>query len=158
MCLFFSEMQRGSFLLEVPALLCMHSVTAQYVVLGQARMRPRKKKKNTGRGTTTQKCHRSLDSSVYPKGNKDQSWGHWSALCQGNYTLYSCGFGAVQISMLWTRAQKDNLCQPPLPTRLQGVGHSNLQSPPAASVLTNALQVLLLYHQARTHSFSVRES
>lgn len=115
---------------------------------GAKRKKKEKKPQPLKKRNNHTKISEVLNSNVYPKGNKDQSWGHWSALCQGNYTLYSCGFGAVQISMLWTRAQRDNLCQPPLPTRLQGVGHSNLQSPPAASVLTNALQVLLLHHQA----------
>lgn len=122
----------------------------------------KEKNKTTASEEQPHKISEALRLHVYPKGNKDQSWAQVSDQPYATETT-------PYISVVWGQckaacsepelrsALRDNLCQPPLPTSctdktVQGVGPSSLQSSPAASVLTNALQVLLLHHQTSNSS------
>lgn len=65
------------------------------------------KKQNHNLWGTNTKFQRPLDSMFTLKEQGPLLiTGHWSALCHWNDALYFCGFGAVQASMLWTRAQE----------------------------------------------------
>lgn len=67
----------------------------------------KEKNKITASEEQPHKISEALRLHFYPKGNKDQSWAQvWSALRHWSYSLYFCGLGAAQVSMLWTRAQE----------------------------------------------------
>lgn len=125
------------------------SVTAQHVVLGQARMGPREKTKPQPLRNNHTAFQGSLDSMFTPKGTRTSSE-HRSLISLRPLKQY------LYISVVWgqcksacsklefSRALRDNLCQPHLPTSctdktVQGVGPSSLKNSPTASVLTNAL-------------------
>lgn len=160
---FLGEMQREAAfswkcLLWFPCTLFSHSTTSG---TRPGKNGDKEKNKTTASEEQPHKISEALRLHFYPKGNKDRSWAQvWSALRRWNTPYISVVWGQRKSACSEPELRGplgDNLCQPPLPTSctdktVQGIGPSSLQSSPAASVLTNALQVLLLHHQTSNSS------